>query len=323
MGKKLSVVVLGGGSGGFTLLDGLKHFSGLFDLTSVFTIADDGGSSGLLRSEYGILPPGDLRRHIAALSESPEMMIKLLNFRFDEGSLQAHSLGNLIYAALVKITGSDEEAIKHMSELFKTGQQVLPASLDKVHLVAEYAGGKTILGESNIDRKKGVLLGPIKRVYLVPSAQAYPRAVKAIREATHIILSPGDLYTSILPILLVQGICEAIRDSSAKIIYLVNLMDKVGETEGFTAEDFVKVLHHYLKYRSLDYVFVNNKIPSSNILEAYAGEGSHLVPYTVSALKDLGVSVIEADLLYENNIIRHHSDKTALEIVKMLLSSLP
>lgn len=320
---KPSLVILGGGSGCFSILRGLKKFSSLATITSVFTISDDGGSSGVLRSEFGILPPGDLRRHIAALSESSEIMVNLLNFRFkDSPSIKDHSLGNLIYTALTKITGSDEGAIKEMNNLFKTNQSVvLPASLNKVKLIAEYESGMSLKGESKIDNLNNNKHGRITKVHLEPEAIVYPPTVEVIKRAAHIIVSAGDLYTSIVPIFLVKGIPEAIRDSNAKIIYISNIMTKTGETDNFKTEDFIEVINKYLKYKKVDCVIVNKKTPSEELLKEYKEEGSEVVAYNKEELNNLGTRVIEEDLILENGILRHDPKNTASAIIKYVLES--
>lgn len=321
MNKPYRVVVFGGGSGCFSLLRGLKKFSGLIDITSIFTIADDGGSSGVLRSEFGILPPGDLRRHIAALSDSSEIMLNLLNFRFKEGGgVKDHSLGNLIYTALTKIMGGDEGAIKEMNNLFKTNEsRVLPASLDKVKLIAEYANGDILRGESQIDLLKNNSKGAVRRVYLEPEAVAYSSTVDAIKEATHIVLSAGDLYTSLIPILLVKGIVGAIEESKAKVVYISNLMTKPGETDNFKVEDFIRIINSYLSPKSIDCVLVNSKVPSIYLIRKYKEEGSHIVKYDLDKLGAYNLRVIEGDFVNESDILRHDSNNTALALVRYLL----
>ncbi|MBT3866164.1 uridine diphosphate-N-acetylglucosamine-binding protein YvcK [Candidatus Woesearchaeota archaeon] len=323
MDKPYSLVVLGGGSGCFSILRGLKKFSSLATITSIFTIADDGGSSGVLRSEFGILPPGDLRRHIAALSESSKKMVELLNFRFkDSPSVKDHSLGNLIYTALAKITGSDEGAIREMNNIFQTNESlVLPASLDKVKLIAEYENGISLRGETNIDNLNSNKHGAITKVHLEPEATAYLPTVEVLKRATHIILSAGDLYTSIVPILLVNNIPEAIRDSNAKIIYVSNLMTKMGETDNFKTENFIEILNKYLKYKKVDCVIVNKKTPSEELIKEYKEEGSEIVTYSKDSLNNLGTKVIEENLILEKEILRHNPKNTALAIIKYVLDS--
>ena len=323
MEKPYNFVVFGGGSGCFSILRGLKKFSSLANISSVFTIADDGGSSGVLRSEFGILPPGDLRRHIAALSESSEKMVELLNFRFkDSPSVRDHSLGNLIYTALAKITGSDAGAISEMNHIFKTNESlVLPASLDKVKLIAEYESGMSLRGESKIDTLNDDRHGKITKVHLEPSAEIYPPTKEAIENATHLILSAGDLYTSIVPILLVEGIPEAIKNSNAKIIYISNLMTKKGETDNFKAEDFINVLNKYLQHKKVDCIIVNKKAPSEKLIGEYHKESADLVDYDKETLEALGVKVIEENLILEKDILRHNPKSTALAIIKYVLNS--
>jgi len=319
--KKYRVVLLGGGSGAFSILRGLKKFTGILNLTSICTISDSGGSSGTLRSEYGILPPGDLRRHIAALSESSKEMVQLLNYRFKkENSLGNHTLGNLIYTALVDLNGGDEGAIWEMNRIFQTNKStVLPASLDKVHLCAIYEDGTMIREESNIDTLRSDKHGKIIKVYLEPPAIAYTKAMEAIEEATHIILSAGDLYTSIIPILLIRGIPEAIRRSRAKLLYVANIMTKRGETDGFTVEDFIRELERYLQGTKIDTVLVNKKRPTVEQQKTYREEQAEMVAYTPEIIRGQGKTLIEEDLLSESHLLRHEPTRTAVALIREIL----
>src|SRR3990167_57647 len=251
------VVVIGGGTGVFTVLSGLKEYE--YELSAIVTMADDGGSTGILREEFGVLPPGDIRRALVALSSSDNKIVSdLFNYRFDSNSsLHGHSLGNLLLTALEKITGNINLALKEAVTILNVKGEVVPVTLEKTKLNAELEDGKVIEGESNIDIPKHDPRLKIKKVFLSPPAKANKYAVKTIMEANYIILGPGDLYTSIIPNLLVQEIVPALKRTHAQIIYVVNIMTKYGETNKFQASDFIRVIEEYLGEGVLDYAVVN------------------------------------------------------------------
>ena len=240
--KDKKIVVIGGGTGVFTMLTGLRRYFN--NLTAVVTMADDGGSTGILREEFGILPPGDVRRSLVALARTDnEVLAHLFNYRFQEGSgLSGHSFGNLMLTALERITGSFDGAIKEASRILAVQGQVLPVTLKKGNLYAELEDGAIIKGETNIDIPKHDGNLKIKKVWLKPKVSANAEALEAIMKADAVIIGPGDLYTSIVPNLLVDGVVKALNKTKAKKIYFVNLMTKFGETNGFKASDFVKTL---------------------------------------------------------------------------------
>ena len=315
--SKKKIVVIGGGTGVFTVLSGLKRY---FDnLTAVVTMADDGGSTGILREEFGILPPGDIRRALIALSNSDNRVLSaLFNYRFQEGSgLSGHSFGNLMIAALERITGSFEQAVLEASKILSVNGKILPVTLKKTALMAELEDGSLIRGESNIDIPKHDGQQAISKVWLKPAAEINPAAKKAILSADLIIIGPGDLYTSIIPNLLVKGVKEALEKTKSKIIYFVNLMTKFGETNGFRASDFIKTIGKYFAADTLDYAIINKTKPDLMRFRAYAQEKSELVQ---ADLENCGKNPvpIAADLLRRGGLIRHDPEKLA-KLVRMLI----
>lgn len=312
--KTPKVVVIGGGTGVFTALSGLKKYP--VDLTAVISMSDDGGSTGVLREEFGILPPGDIRRAIVAMAHSNHRLLAdLFNYRFEEGGLKGHTFGNIMLTALERLTGSFETAVDEAGRLLGVCGQVLPVTLDSVRLVAELENGTEIRGETNIDIPKHDGNLAIKKVWLEPKACANIRVLRAIHEADLIALGPGDLYSSIIPNLLVRGIPEAIQRSRAKKIYTVSLMTKWGETNGFVAADFISAVEKYLGKNVLDYVIVNTKHPSPTRLKLYEAESSQFV-----AADELGEKPVPilGDFLRRRGFIRHDPDKLAKVLVSLI-----
>ncbi len=270
--RALKVVAIGGGTGLPSVLRGMKHLTG--HLTAIVTVADNGGSSGRLRRDMGILPPGDLRNNIAALADDEDLMTQLFQYRFSAGDLDGHSFGNLFITALSDITGSMEQALQETERVLAVQGSVLPATLDDITLCGEiwHPADNTlqqITGESQITE----LGGRIERVYLQPQhARAYPRSVQAILAADLVVIGPGSLYTSILPTLLVRGITEAIRASKALCVYVCNVATQPGETDGFTVAEHVLALEKHVGPHLFQVVVANNHFPLEN-----AGENTHYV----------------------------------------------
>ncbi len=312
MNKKF--VVIGGGTGSFTLLKGLKKYTD--QITAVVSMFDSGGSTGKLRDEFGILPPGDVRRCLVALSADEDGTIrKLFDYRFDkDGSLNGHSFGNLFLTALTKITGNEVEAIKECSHILNIKGKVLPVTIDNSTLCAVLEDGKIIKGETNIDIPKHNGNLHIDSVFLEPEAYVFSEVVDEILEADIIVIGPGDLYTSVIPNLLVKGVSEAIQQSKAKKVYVCNLMTKHGETDGFKASDFVKQIKKYLKC-DLDFVILNNKIGSKDLVNKYSKERAYPVKIDQENLKS--IKIVSKDLITEPDLIRHSSEKLAQEIAKI------
>ncbi|MBC7221494.1 YvcK family protein [Candidatus Bipolaricaulota bacterium] len=287
-----SVVAIGGGTGLSNLLRGIKHYTA--NLTAVVTVMDTGGSSGRLRRELDVLPPGDVRNCLLALAEDEERMAKFMQYRFTAGEgLAGHALGNILLAGLEQATGGFDRAVEEASYFLSVRGQVLPSTLDKVQLVAELADGRIIEGEAEIAQDPT----PIKRVWLSAPAKAYERALQAIEEADVIIIGPGSLYTSILPNLLVEDIAQAIDRAQAEKFVIMNLMTEPGETTGYTAYDHLKVLAQYLDLRRFTGVIVNTEPPPPEILARYRAEGSEPVKDDLRGAKTFGMRVIRAPLL--------------------------
>ena len=311
------VVRIGGGSSGYMILRGLKKFP--LDITAVVTMFDSGGSSGVLRDELGILPPGDVRRALAALADddSSTILRDLFNYRFKEnGSVNGHSFGNLFLAALADIYGGDIEAIRKASELLHLTGKVLPVSLDTSHIHAVLEDGTEIVGETNIDIPKHDGSLAIEQVFLDPSTCIFPETEAAILAADIIVIGPGDLYTSIIPNFLVGGMPEALQKSRAKKIIVCNLMTKWGETHVFKASDMARELLKYSGLAKFDYAICNTKEPSTDVLERYAAQKQFPVACD-EALAQYAQQVITGDFYSEADIARHDSEKIA-EVIAAL-----
>lgn len=309
------IVVIGGGTGLSVLLRGLKEYTS--NLTAIVTVADDGGSSGRLRDELGILPPGDIRNCLAALADKEPLMEELLQHRFRAGELAGHSTGNLLLAALCEMTGGFDCAIRAMSRVLAVRGQVLPATLTNVTLCAEMEEGKVVRGESNITGSGG----RIKKVFLMPS-RCYPQAeaLAAIREADAVVLGPGSLYTSIIPNLLVKGIAEALAKSPAARIYVCNVMTQPGETEGYSASDHLKSITAHAG-RLVDYMIVNTGAVPSRLKARYRQEGAKPVVADLDNIAALGVDAVAEDLIHQTLVVRHHPDRLARVILKLIFAA--
>ncbi len=310
-------MVIGGGTGVFTVLLGLRNLP--YELTAVVSMADDGGSTGRLREEFGMLPPGDIRRALVALSYTDnKMLAELFAYRFDKGvGLAGHNFGNLMIAALEHITGSFEKAVTETGKMLGVRGSVLPVTLTKTFLQAELEDGKIVRGEGNIDVPKHDGNLRIARTWLAPRAKINPAARAAILAADAVIIGPGDLYTSLVPNLLADGMVGVLQKTHAKVIYVVNLMTKFGETNGFNAADFIRVIERYVGRGVIEYCLVNSRAPSAVRLRAYAEELSELVVASVNN-QEVAPKVILTDLLRSRGFLRHDSAKLARAIVAVL-----
>ncbi|MCJ7840218.1 YvcK family protein [Lederbergia sp. NSJ-179] len=309
------IAVVGGGTGLPVLLRGLKNLP--VELSAIVTVADDGGSSGRLRKEMEIPPPGDVRNVIAALSEQEPLIIEMFQHRFNSNSeLSGHSLGNLILAALTSITGDFMHAIQEMSKVLNVRGQVIPAANQRVVLNAEMDDGSIISGESKIPEsgKK------IKRVFLTPDLiQPLHEPIQVIREADLIVIGPGSLYTSILPNLLVPGIGEEICKAKAKKVYICNLMTQPGETLDFTASDHIEALYAHMDRSFIDLVLVNNEPVPSHLKYRYQEEQARPVVFDVDNLEMLGIEVIAEEIIsLEKGFVRHDTNKVAQILYSLL-----
>ena len=309
LNKGAKIVAIGGGTGLSMLLRGIKKYTN--NVTAIVTVGDDGGSSGRLREEMGILPPGDIRNCIAALADDEDMITELFQYRFKNGEgLEGHSFGNLFLTALCAITGDMVRAVKESSNVLNIRGVVLPATLDDMKLAAVFEDGKIVHGESNIPEAHG----KIKRLFTEPEhSKALPEAIAAIKEADLIILGPGSLYTSVIPNLLVDGIVEAITKSTAKKIYVCNIMTQPGETDNYSVASHVNALiSHASGKKIVDAVLVNDNLPD-NISEGYAKSGSIPVRLDMENIAPIGIEVVSQKLLQENKqgLVRHSSHRVA------------
>lgn len=306
------IVAVGGGTGLSMLLRGIKNITN--NVTAVVTVGDDGGSSGRLREEMGVLPPGDIRNCIAALADDEDLVTKLFQYRFRNGEgLEGHSFGNLFLTALCSITGDMVRAVKESSNVLSIRGRVLPSTLDDMKLVAEMEDGRIIHGESNIPEAHG----KIKRLFTDPqNCHALADVISAIREAELIILGPGSLYTSVIPNLLIQEISHEIAKSNAKKIYVCNIMTQPGETDGYSVCDHVNaIMKHAGSKKVIDAVLVNDFMPS-NLAKKYEMAGSYPVKLDLDNLKKLGVKLVTRKLIEDSKegLVRHSSNRVARAI---------
>ncbi|QQG38322.1 MAG: YvcK family protein [Candidatus Kaiserbacteria bacterium] len=305
------VVTIGGGTGSYVVLRGLKEYP--LAITAVISMFDSGGSSGVLRDEFGILPPGDIRRALVALSEGKraEILRELFNYRFENGgTLKGHNFGNLFLAALSSIYGSDIEAIRKASQLLDIKGRALPVSLDNANLHAILEDGTEIVGETNIDIPKHDGNKSIKKVFLDPAATLFAETESAIREANTIVIGPGDPYTSVIPNLLVKGMREALAASPAKKVFVCNLLTKWGETNDCDASDIAEAVLSYSGLKKFDYAICNTAAMDKKLVAAYEKEKKYpiLCDDKLSAYAD---EVITGDFFSEADIARHDSGKIA------------
>lgn len=307
------IVVIGGGTGAFTVLSGLRKYP--VELSAIVSMADDGGSTGVLREEFGILPPGDVRRVLVAMSHSDRLLSDLFNYRFEEGGLRGHTFGNIMLTALERVTGSFEDAVDEAARILRVKGKVFPVTLDNVRLFAELEDGKVISGETNLDIPKHDGRIRVSRVWLKPEAKLNEKAGRAIQEANLVVIGPGDLYTSIIPNLLVRGMKEALKKSSAKKIFVVNLMTKWGETTGFSAADFLSSLEKYLGKNVLDYVVINNKRPPVDRARHYEKENAEFIELGNLPAKPIPVF---GNYLRGRGFVRHDPEKLAKILVSLI-----
>lgn len=313
------VVVVGGGTGLSTLLRGLKDYTS--NITAVVTMADDGGSSGRLRNELGIPPPGDIRNTLVALADTEPLMERLFQHRFTFGEgLKGHSFGNLFIAAMSEVTGDFEAAVKESSKVLAVRGKVLPSTLQEVVLKAEFVDGSEVVGESHIPSRGK----KIRRVMLdPPDAAALPEVVQAIREADAIVLGPGSLFTSILPNLLVREIAEAIKASNAAKVFICNVMTQPGETDGFDAADHVRALFDHAGGNLIEFVVVNEARVPAQIAQRYRREGAYPVKVDREALEALGLKLVVGDLIDHSDLARHDPAKLAAAVMEILSRTHP
>lgn len=318
------VVVIGGGTGNFAVLRGLKNYP--VELSAIVSMADDGGSTGILRDELGVLPPGDVRQCLVALSNSSSLMRSLVNYRFENGGLGGHSFGNLLLSALEKVTGSFEKAVEEMGRILFIKGKVIPVTTHQVRLKMILNNRKILEGEKEIYLSQEIDQG-YKKLYLEPFPEANPHAIEEIGNADYIILGPGGLHTSLIPNLLVEGISQALLKSNAKKIFVGNLMNRKGQTTGYKISHYIKEISKYIGVDIFDHILVNMQSPPEELLDVYAEEGTMVV----NDLDDKRVIMApllgtlnegpKGDLL-KRNLIRHDPDKLAEELMKIVAGAL-
>ena len=315
LGRGPRIVAIGGGTGLSVLLSGLKEYTS--NITAIVTVADDGGSSGRLRQQFDILPPGDIRNCLVALSDVPTLMQDLFQFRFDTSSeLSGHSFGNLFITAMTRVTGDFEKAIKETSKVLALKGQVIPSTLEKVNLIAYHSDGTVTEGEEKIPKAHK----PISKVMLRPEhPTATADAIKAIKEAQLIVLGPGSLYTSIIPNLLIKEITQAIVDSGASKVYVCNAMTQPGETDQFKVSEHIKVLIKHSDPKVFEYCIVaNTKQISESVLKRYTKEKAYPVTNDLKEVENMGYRVIEDDIVVADGVVRHDSAKLAKIILGLV-----
>ena len=314
--KQPKIVAIGGGHGLSAMLRGLKNYSD--NLTAIVTVADDGGGSGMLREDLGMLPPGDIRNCIMALANTEPTMEQLLNYRFEDGRLAGQSFGNLFLAAMNAISGSFDEAVYRMGEVLAITGRVLPVTNQNVYLEAEFDNGSTVLGESKIFYAKKINDCRINKVRLVPEhPPALQESLDAIMDADIIVIGPGSLYTSIIPNLLVDGIADALRKTRAIRILALNLLTQDGETDGYSATDHVRALLAHDASDAIDVCIANNVIIPEKWMEPYRREGVEQILADEAELRELGIALRTFPLCKFGRFIRHDSDALSRAIISV------
>ena len=319
-----NVVVIGGGTGQSVFLRGLKHETK--NITAIVTVADDGGGSGVLREDLGMIPPGDIRNCLLALANMEPAMSEVMRYRFPDGSLKGQSFGNLFLAAMTGIYDNFETAVYKMGQVFAVTGRVLPVSLDNINLIAELENGETVVGESNIPRQVRKTKSAIKKIYLDnPDAKPLDEVVTSIKNVDAVAIGPGSLYTSILPNLLVEGVVDALSTTRAPKVYVCNIMTQPGETGGKNVLDHVKVIVDHAGINFIDYVLVNNEYLPQGVFERYAKDGAELVMLDKEqrdGLEAMGIKCIEEKLIeIKNGYIRHDAEMVSKAVVDIAIKA--
>ncbi|SFX22148.1 conserved hypothetical protein, cofD-related [Thermoactinomyces sp. DSM 45891] len=312
--KRPKVVCMGGGTGLSVILRGLKKFP--VDITAIVTVADDGGSSGRLRTDLQMPPPGDIRNVLISLADTEPLLESVFQYRFQTGDgLAGHTLGNLMLAAMKEITGDFTTAVKELSRVFSVRGRVLPASDQDVTLCAEMTDGTVIKGESQIPNIDKI----IRRVYLEPSSPLpLDEAIEAILEADGVVIGPGSLYTSILPNLLVKDMATTIRKSSALKIYICNIMTQLGETDGFHASDHIRAIYDHVGESFFDVAILNNEVPPTVIQQQYANQNQTMVLPDLELVHQLGCQPLADNLLLYRSVLRHDAERISRHILRLI-----
>ncbi len=330
LNNQANIVVIGGGTGSFTILSGLKNYTS--NITALVNMADDGGSTGVLRDELGVLPPGDVRQCLVALSDTPYLR-ELFNYRFDEGSLKGHSFGNLFISAVEKMTSSFDSAVELAGEVLNITGKVIPVTNQDVRLVLEKPDGEVIRGEYKIGHLDfNGQQRPLMR--LEPKAHLHPHAEKAILEADIVLIAPGNLYGSLAPALIIEGMKEALKKTKAKKVYICNLVTKPGQTDGFKVHDFVSEVERFIGEPLLDVVLYNTDEPPKSILDRYMHDNEFIVDFDLDVLDGAHYQAIGSPLISRTpsvfsphdkiantrSLIRHDSDHVAREVMRLYFS---
>lgn len=309
------VVTLGGGTGNFTVLRGLKKYS--LDLSAIVSMADDGGSTGILRDELGVLPPGDVRQCLVALSGSSRLMRSLMNYRFDTGCLKGHSFGNLLLSALEKVTGSFEKAVEETGKILSIKGKVIPVTTNQVRLKMILDNGKVLGGEREIYASTEIDKG-FRSIFLEPIPEVNSHALDEIMNADLVVLGPGGLYSTLIPILLVDGVSKALRETPAKKVFVVNLMNRKGQTAGFKVSNYLREIKRFTGKDFFDYIIVNDGQPPKELIDIYAREGDLVENDIKDANRVISGSLLSNKLkemqkgdLLKRNLIRHDAEKLA------------
>lgn len=329
-----NIVTIGGGTGSFTLLSGLKKYP--VSISAIVTMADDGGSTGRLRDELGVLPPGDVRQCLVALADSSETLRQLMNYRFESGGLKGHNFGNLLLSALEKIKGGFAEGLDEAAKILSIKGTVIPVSDQRMNLQIELNDSTLVSGENHLDHNADIRRVGVKRVFLKPRAKTSKRALKAVRNADVIVIGPGDFYGSIVPNLLTDGLADEIYRSSATVIYICNLTNKRGQTDNFDLHAYVAAANSYFRRSRIDYVIVPTRRPAAALISKYErkeGKGSVIDFSTISEKEDRDYRIVRAGILKGSSLekgakrqsasssfIRHDSERLAkaiMEIVEM------
>ncbi len=315
------VCTIGGGTGNFVVLRGLKHYCDL-EISAIVSMADDGGSTGILRDELGVLPAGDARQCVVALSNSSRLMRNLMNYRFESGGLRGHSFGNLFLSALEKVTGSFERAVEEVGKILNIRGRVLPVTTQQVHLKMVLKNRTVLEGEKEIYLSQEIDKG-YKSIFLEPHPTANPHAIDAILNADVIVIGPGGLHTSLIANLLVEGVAEAVLQSKAIKVFVVNLMNRKGQTTNFKVSHYIKEISKFIGADVFDYILVNSEDPPSELIEVYREEGD-LVKNDMDDPRVLEVPMLgglqkeDGNDLMKRNLIRHDSKKLAEVLMKIV-----
>ncbi|MFA5871995.1 MAG: gluconeogenesis factor YvcK family protein [Parcubacteria group bacterium] len=330
--RKINIVNIGGGTGRFTLLSGLKKYPA--NISAIVSMADDGGSTGKLRDELGVLPPGDVRQCLVALSDSSETLRELMNYRFERGNLKGHSFGNLLLSALEKITGDFTKGVGEAARILNVKGEVIPVTGEDMRIDIRLKNGEILKGENELDDNPKIKKIGVEEVYPRKNVKADKRALEKIRSADLIVIGPGDLFASVIPNFLIKEISDAIKKSKCKTVFNCNLTNKKGLTEGFSLEDYIRMIEKYIGKGRVDYVTFNSKMPSRDLIKKYErkeGKGA-IVGLAKNKSNKRSYKVIRADLLQTAKVtpnkndaigatrsfIRHDSEKLARVIMAIV-----